>query len=64
LIPEVLGEWVGFHGVFCGFLEGEGVRYEVLSDGVGVLEERVGFVLGRWRARWRERDGDGDVDGE
>jgi predicted ATPase len=64
LMPEDLGEWVGFHGLFCGFLEGEGVRYEVLSAGVGALEERVGFVLGRWRARWRERDGDGDVDGE
>lgn len=56
LMPVDLGEWVGFHGLFCGFLEGEGVRFEVLSAEVGGLEERVRFVLERWRGRWRERD--------
>ncbi|KAK4044074.1 AAA domain-containing protein [Parachaetomium inaequale] len=55
LMPEDLEEWVGFHRVFCEFLEGEGVRCEVLSAEVSGHEERVEFVLGRWRERWRER---------
>ncbi|GAB1319469.1 hypothetical protein MFIFM68171_09679 [Madurella fahalii] len=49
LMPEDLDEWVGFHGTFCGFLEGEGVRFEVLPAGVTGREERVGFVLDRWK---------------
>jgi predicted ATPase len=55
LMPGDLEEWVGFHRVFCEFLEGEGVRYEVLGAEVSGVEERVEFVLGRWRERWRER---------
>ncbi|KAK3294347.1 uncharacterized protein B0H64DRAFT_433528 [Chaetomium fimeti] len=51
LMPEDVEEWVGFHGVFCRFLEAEGVPYEVLDARVGGHEERVRFVLERWRER-------------
>ncbi|KAK4153030.1 hypothetical protein C8A00DRAFT_15743, partial [Chaetomidium leptoderma] len=52
LMPEDLGEWVGFHDVFCEFLEAEGVPYEVLPAGVGGHGERVEWVVERWRGRW------------
>jgi hypothetical protein len=38
LMPEDLGEWVGFHGLFCGFLGGEGGVYWGGCAGVGALE--------------------------
>ncbi|KAH6856103.1 hypothetical protein B0I37DRAFT_366569 [Chaetomium sp. MPI-CAGE-AT-0009] len=56
LMPEDVEEWVGFHGAFCRFLEAEGVPYEVLDARVGGHEERVRFVLEKWRERgvWGE----------
>ncbi|KAK3903256.1 AAA domain-containing protein [Staphylotrichum tortipilum] len=53
LMPEDVEEWVGFHEMFCQFLEGEGVEFEVLPAGVGGHGERVGFVVERWMGRWK-----------
>ncbi|KAL2177637.1 AAA domain-containing protein [Thermothelomyces heterothallicus CBS 202.75] len=55
LMPVDLEEWVGFHRGFCEFLDGEGVRYEVLTADVATHEERVDFVLKRWEECWRKR---------
>jgi hypothetical protein len=35
LMPRDLEEWVGFHRLFCGFLDEEGVPYEVLPAEIG-----------------------------
>ncbi|KAH6632294.1 hypothetical protein F5144DRAFT_247359 [Chaetomium tenue] len=51
LMPEDVDEWAGFHAAFCRMLEAEAVPYVVLGVGVGGREERVRFVLERWRER-------------
>jgi hypothetical protein len=40
---------VGFHGLFCRLLEAEAVPYVVLGAEVAGREERVRFVVGKWR---------------
>lgn len=51
MMPENVEEWTGFHEMFCRFLEGEGVGFEVLPAGVAGHGERVRFVLDRWGVR-------------
>lgn len=49
LMPGSREEWIGFHRVFCGFLDRLGLVYEVLPCEVTEHQERVEFVLSRLR---------------
>ncbi|KAF4628610.1 hypothetical protein G7Y89_g9546 [Cudoniella acicularis] len=49
LMPEDREDWVGFHQLFCRFLDEWDVKYEVLPFAVITLPERVEFVLERWK---------------
>lgn len=57
LMPVDLDEWVGFHRLFCEFLDREGVGYAVLPAELARHEERVAFVLARWREKWAAQKG-------
>ncbi|KAK4144579.1 AAA domain-containing protein [Dichotomopilus funicola] len=54
LMPRDLGEWVGFHEMFCEFLKGQGIGYHVLKAEIGGHQDRVKFVVQRWREKLGE----------
>lgn len=59
LMPQDLGEWVGFHDMFCEFLKGQGIEFHVLKADIGGHQGRVNFVVQRWKERWRGGDHSG-----
>jgi Type IV secretory pathway, VirB11 components, and related ATPases involved in archaeal flagella biosynthesis len=52
LMPTNLEEWKRLNGVFCGLLKEEEVPYVLLPAMLGKLEDRVEFVVTRWREKW------------
>ncbi|KAH6670143.1 AAA domain-containing protein [Halenospora varia] len=48
LMPESREDWIGFHQLFCSYLEDWDLGYEVLRCDVTGMHERVAFVLERW----------------
>ena len=48
LTPESKKDWIGFHQLFCGYLDELGLNYEALPCNVASLDERVAFVLAKW----------------
>ncbi|KAH6634870.1 hypothetical protein B0J18DRAFT_32817 [Chaetomium sp. MPI-SDFR-AT-0129] len=54
LMPHDFGEWVGFHEMFCEFLKGQGIGYHLLKAEIGGHQDRVEFVVQKWREKLRE----------
>lgn len=50
LMPENREAWIQFDRLFCKCLDDWGMRYEVLPCTLTAIDERVQFVLERWRS--------------
>jgi len=51
LMPLDPDEWLQLHGEFCAALADMGLEYHVLPGNVGDMDERVEFVLSRWKEK-------------
>ncbi|KAK4196114.1 AAA domain-containing protein [Triangularia verruculosa] len=56
LMPEDVDDWIAMHKMFCKFFKEQGIKYDVLSAGVGDHQERVDYVLQSWQRlkAWNE----------
>jgi len=51
LMPRDRDEWVGFHWLFCRFLDKQGLPYMILPSVLVDIKERVGVVVTEWQKR-------------
>ena len=51
LMPESRDDWIEFESVFCSLLDEFGMQYTILPSSIRDLDNRVNFVIERWRHR-------------
>ncbi|KAI4180374.1 MAG: hypothetical protein LQ348_005208 [Seirophora lacunosa] len=49
LMPQDREAWLQMHGVFCEMLDGISIEYHILPSATRDINERIEFVLTRWR---------------
>ncbi|KAK3994423.1 AAA domain-containing protein [Cladorrhinum sp. PSN332] len=52
LMPKDILDWMGFHRLFCWFLDSQGIEYVVLPPSIGDHKDRVGYVLECWMSKF------------